>query len=52
MPSTFDLERPDSWFQQEVLPRIERKQERMLWNLTWQGGRAAKGHQPAGARKA
>ena len=38
MPSTFDLERPDSWFQTEVIPRIERKQERLLWNLTWQNG--------------
>eukprot|EP00438_Fugacium_kawagutii_P016301 Skav208504 [mRNA] locus=scaffold1658:140020:151562:+ [translate_table: standard] len=37
MPTTFDLERPGSWFQSEVLPRIERKQERLLWNLTWQG---------------
>eukprot|EP00435_Cladocopium_sp_Y103_P012460 s1027_g3.t1 len=38
MPTTFDLERPDSWFQTEVIPRIERKQERLLWNLTWQNG--------------
>ena len=38
MPDTFDLEKPSSWFQTEVLPRIDRKQERLLWNLTWQGG--------------
>ena len=38
MPSTFDIERPGSWFQDEVLPRIERKQDRLLWNMTWQGG--------------
>ena len=37
IPSTFDLERPDGWFQTEVIPRIERKQDRLLWNLTWQG---------------
>ena len=37
MPTTFDIERPDSWFQTEVMPRIERKQERLLWNMTWQG---------------
>ena len=39
MPTTFDLERPGSWFQEEIVPRIERKQERLLWNLTWQGGK-------------
>ena len=38
MPSVFDLQRPGSWFQEEVLPRIERRQERLLWHLTWQGG--------------
>ena len=38
LPSTFDLERPGGWFQEEILPRIERKQDRLLWNLTWQGG--------------
>eukprot|EP00435_Cladocopium_sp_Y103_P002944 s2186_g1.t1 len=37
MPTVFDLQRPGSWFQEEVLPRIDRKQERLLWNLTWQG---------------
>ena len=37
MPSVFDLQRPGSWFQEEVIPRIKRKQERLLWNLTWQG---------------
>ena len=39
MPTTFDLERPGSWFQEEIVPRIERKQERLLWNLTWQGAK-------------
>ena len=48
MPSTFDIERPGSWFQEEVLPRIERKQERLLWNLTWQGGARKPTSQPAG----
>eukprot|EP00435_Cladocopium_sp_Y103_P064105 s1381_g25.t1 len=38
MPDTFDIERPGAWFQSEVIPRIDRKQERLLWNLTWQGG--------------
>ena len=46
MPTTFDIEKPDSWFQTEVLPRIERKQDRLLWNLTWQGG-ARKDRNPA-----
>ena len=45
MPNTFDLERPGSWFQEEILPRIDRKQDRLLWNLTWQGG--AKRDRPA-----
>ena len=48
MPNTFDIERPGSWFQEEVLPRIERKQERLLWNLTWQGGARKVTPQPAG----
>eukprot|EP00435_Cladocopium_sp_Y103_P056630 s604_g19.t1 len=39
MPSTFDIEEPTGWFQTEVIPRIDRKQERLLWNLTWQGNR-------------
>ena len=37
MPTVFDLQRPGSWFQEEVIPRIDRKQDRLLWNLTWQG---------------
>ena len=48
MPSTFDIERPGSWFQEEVVPRIERKQERLLWNLTWQGGGRKPPATPAG----
>ena len=48
MPTTFDIERPGSWFQEEVLPRIERKQERLLWNLTWQGGARKPAATPAG----
>ncbi|CAL1141284.1 unnamed protein product [Cladocopium goreaui] len=34
MPTVFDLQRPGSWFQEEVIPRIDRKQDRLLWNLT------------------
>ena len=49
MPTTFDLERPDSWFQTEVIPRIERKQERLLWNLTWQNGARRERPQPPNA---
>ena len=48
MPTTFGIERPGSWFQEEVLPRIERKQERLLWNLTWQGGARKPASAPAG----
>ena len=42
LPRTFDLKNPDGWFPAEVLPRIERRQERVLWRLTWEGGRGAK----------
>lgn len=49
MPRTFDLNHPEGWFCTEVLPRIERRQERMLWKLTWEGaGKARPGPQPAG----
>ena len=48
MPTTFDIERPGSRFQEEVLPRIDRKQERLLWNLTWQGGQRKPAATPAG----
>ena len=47
LPRTFDLKFPEGWFETEVLPRIERRQERMLWRLTWEGGRVAK--PPGGA---
>lgn len=30
---------PEGWFKTELEPRIERKQERTLWRLTWDGGR-------------
>ena len=42
LPRTFDLRFPEGWFMTEVLPRIERKQERMLWRLTWEGTRGPK----------
>ena len=48
LPETFNIEKPGTWFQEEVIPRIERKQERLLWNLTWQGGARKGGPQPAG----
>ena len=37
LPRTFDLHHPDGWFVTEVLPRIERRQERMLWKMIWEG---------------
>ena len=43
LPRTFDLKHPDGWFATEVLPRIERRQERMLWKLTWEGGAKHRG---------
>ena len=39
MPRTFDLMNPAGWFMTEVQPRIDRKQERMLWRMTWEGPR-------------
>eukprot|EP00434_Breviolum_minutum_P012254 symbB.v1.2.010803.t1/scaffold712.1/size170421/2 len=53
LPDTFDLENPTSWFATEVKPRIERRQDRALWKLTWEGaGRREKGLAHAGAREA
>ena len=49
LPRTFDLRNPQGWFATEVLPRIERRQERMLWRLTWEGGRGPKPHSSAHA---
>ena len=43
LPRTFDLMNPEGWFKTELEPRIERKQERTLWRLTWDGGKAWKG---------
>ena len=37
LPRTFDLLNPEGWFKTELEPRIERKQERTLWRLTWDG---------------
>ena len=49
LPNTFDLEHPDGWFMQEVLPRINRRQERLLWKMTWEGtGKTRGSGQPAG----
>ena len=53
LPNTFDLKNPGGWFATEVLPRIERRQERMLWKLTWEGGGKHRGQgQSAGGEGA
>ena len=44
LPRTFDLQHPEGWFMTEVLPRINRRQERILWKMTWEG--AGKGRNP------
>ena len=50
LPRTFDLENPSGWFATEVLPRIDRRQERLLWKLTWEGAGKTRGAgQQAGA---
>ena len=43
LPRTFDLHHPEGWFTTEVMPRIERRQERMLWRLTWEGAAKPRG---------
>lgn len=49
LPRTFDLNFPGGWFLTEVLPRIERRQERILWKLTWEGpNKHRSAGQPAG----
>ena len=53
LPRTFDLHHPDGWFVTEVLPRIERRQERLLWKMTWEGSAKPRGGgQPAGGGEA
>eukprot|EP00971_Amphidinium_carterae_P294932 5856329-Amphidinium_carterae.3 len=55
LPSAFDLEDPSAWFRQSVLPRINRKQQRALWDLTWKGSRLASskaGERPVDERQA
>jgi hypothetical protein len=47
LPNTFDIKNLEGWFKTELEPRIERRQERTLWRLTWDGGRRDRG-QPAG----
>ena len=50
LPRTFDLQHPEGWFMTEVLPRINRRQERILWKMTWEGGGKNRGPgQPAGS---
>ena len=51
LPNTFDIKNPEGWFKTELEPRIERRQERTLWRLTWEGGRRDRGH-PAGGEPA
>lgn len=52
LPNTFDLEDPSSWFATEVKPRIERRQDRALWRLTWEGSsRRDRAAAPAGAKE-
>ena len=35
LPATFDLNAEDGWFRTSVLPRIEQRQPRALWDTTW-----------------
>lgn len=48
LPRTFDLMNPEGWFKTELEPRIERKQERTLWRLTWDGGKRERAPQAGG----
>ena len=45
LPATFSLESTAGWFRASILPRIERKHQRALWELTW---KAPKGDQTRG----
>ena len=38
MPDVFELQSPGGWFRTAVLPRIERRQQRAVWGLTWNPG--------------
>ena len=35
LPNVFDLNDGDAWFRKSILPRIERRHQRTLWDLTW-----------------
>ena len=35
LPKVFDLTDGEAWFRKAILPRIERRHERTLWDLTW-----------------
>ena len=50
LSATFDLPAADGWFRTSVRPRIERRQQHALWDVTWktaqadtQGGRGGRG---------
>ena len=51
LPRTFDLLNPEGWFKMELEPRIERRQERALWRLTWGGDKKQTAGLHAGGEK-
>eukprot|EP00971_Amphidinium_carterae_P156250 3097823-Amphidinium_carterae.2 len=42
-PLAYDLTHPQGWFISQVLPRVIRRHQRVLWSLTWQGQRSQQG---------
>eukprot|EP00971_Amphidinium_carterae_P351827 6492298-Amphidinium_carterae.1 len=44
VPLAFMLDHPRGWFMVQVLPRVMRKHERVLWGLTWQPPKQSAGH--------
>jgi len=40
-PRTFDLHFEAGWFRSSILPRIERRHERAMWDLSWKGVKPA-----------
>ena len=55
LPATFSLDSTAGWFRASILPRIERKHQRALWDLTWKTPKPAAppragGEGPSGPR--
>jgi hypothetical protein len=42
LPLAFELDHPNGWFRQEIIPRLERKHQRAMWENTWKAALAGR----------